>query len=505
MTIAIGSNQRRLIPRWRAPNVSSQAGEWNTLQPGPPQELNDAHFLAALAEFEKDHSVESALEVVGGAIVLSEEPRAKAAALFLAEQETAARGSRELAREVLRPILPSIAAWDSKGSQVRPEYLAISRIRASLRAYPANPLLWMELARAYLFLGQRRPAQMATKIAVDLAPTNRYVLRAATRFFIHDHDPERALYLLDRGNPSLRDPWLLAARIATAQVADQPPQFIKQGLQLLASASLAPLQTSELAGALGSLELFKGNQRFARRHFKQSLIDPTENAVAQAVWTQKDLREFKVPPETLLRQDTFEANACQAFRDGRWKASLEACLGWLADEPFSSRPITLGSFLAIEVMEDFQLCESLCEKGLESNPHHPGLINNLTVALVYKGDLERAEEKLSMVAADQSDQSMHAHLIATKGLLAFRRGRVEEGRNFYNRAIDLAASDPVVKAMAVIHLGLEEVRHDARIGEEVAMRAEVESKGIKDESIRLLIGRLNARVLMAKETQAPKE
>ena len=500
MTSTLGAKPRRLIPRWRAALISAQGGEMAALRPVKHAPLDTTEFETALANFVNHPAIETAFEVVGDAIVMSQEPLAQSAAQYLVQQTGATPASRALAAYLLD---------ESSNPDKNPlnllagsERLAIANMRAALHLHPRNPILWVELARTYLFVGQRSPARRAMKVAVDLAPTNRFVLRAAVRFLLHDHEPDRAIYLLDRTPLTLLDPWLLAARIATAQVAEQPPQHLKQGLRLVDSTAFPPLQTSELAGVLASMELHQGNQRLARRHFRQSLIDPTENAIAQAVFDSNDLREFKVPAEALRHQGTFEANAQQAYLDGSWNVSLDACKAWLRDEPFSSRPAVLGSFIASVALEDFALGRTICIEGLKANPNHIGLTNNLAVTLASMGALDLAEEKLGLLNSTDPEPHLKVHLVATRGLLAFRRGKVEEGRVLYLQALEMAAFDHHLKGMAAIHLALEELRLDPRRGIDAARQAEALCLNSKGSAMALLLGRLRAKATLAAEELA---
>ena len=55
---------------------------------------------------------------------------------------------------------------------------------------------WMDLARSFTTLGELTKASRSVGAAVKLAPTNRFIVRAASRFYVHSNEPERALSLL---------------------------------------------------------------------------------------------------------------------------------------------------------------------------------------------------------------------------------------------------------------------------------------------------------------------
>ena len=54
-----------------------------------------------------------------------------------------------------------------------------------------NPIVWVELARLYIMHDQVEKAERALLTALHLAPDNRFVLRSATRFFIHTDQFEK--------------------------------------------------------------------------------------------------------------------------------------------------------------------------------------------------------------------------------------------------------------------------------------------------------------------------
>src|SRR4051812_36598271 len=92
--------------------------------------------------------------------------------------------------------------------------LAIRYLRRRLQTSYENPIALIDLARHHLALGSEKSAERAVRAAVSLAPTNRFVLRSASRFFVHKGEPDRALGLLRREGRVKSDPWLLACDIA---------------------------------------------------------------------------------------------------------------------------------------------------------------------------------------------------------------------------------------------------------------------------------------------------
>jgi tetratricopeptide (TPR) repeat protein len=64
------------------------------------------------------------------------------------------------------------------------------------------------------------------------------------------------------------------------------------------------------------------------------------------------------------------------------------------------------------------------------------LRNNNAVALAYKGELTEAMNEMNKLLREDLDADENATAAATIGLIQFRSGRIQEGREGYNRAIE---------------------------------------------------------------------
>jgi hypothetical protein len=170
----------------------------------------------------------------------------------------------------------------------RPEYT---------RAYPQNALGWVELALSYTIANDLHRAERAILVALQLAPNNRHVLRAASRFFLHKNDPIRAYDIVARSD-AINDPWLVASELALAELIDRDTRFYKLGIGMLGQQML-PRQITELAGSLATKELIEGNKKKARRFFRESMADPNANALAQAEWATPNFGSNLFSLETL--------------------------------------------------------------------------------------------------------------------------------------------------------------------------------------------------------------
>ena len=306
-------------------------------------------------------------------------------------------------------------------------------------------------------LGQRDQSIRAMERALALVRENRFVLRSAARLFVHVDEPDRAHQLVVHADSTRGDPWLLAAEIAVATVAGRRPLFVRQGRQVLGGQDYPALHTTELASAIATVEMTAGDVKTARRPFKDSLVDPTDNSLAQAGWAATKMAGVEVAPELMRKPRSFEARALRESREGQWRSAIRQCEDWLLDEPFSSRPAVLGSYLASVAEQDYRLSGQLAERGLRANLGDPLLLNNLAVALANEGRVDEAIKIFNEIGsiADETRPTF----LATEGLLNFRSGRVDSGRRLYLDAIAQARrkGDRRTEALATLHLAREEL------------------------------------------------
>ena len=210
--------------------------------------------------------------------------------------------------------------------------------------------------------------------------------------------------------------------------------------------------------ALATEEALSGSARSSRKLFQSSLRDPTDNAIAQAGWGAHTLKNFEVE-ESLLRNPLgYEARAQNSYRKGIWQQALSECQEWLADEPFSARPASLGTFIAVVATGDFEVGVRLAEEGLAANRADETLLNNLAVALAILDRPDEAQRAFDRIDGSALSGDSEPVRVATAGLLAFRRGLHNEGRLLYRKSIELAEKlgDPCRKAMALAFWAREE-------------------------------------------------
>ena len=280
MTATKGSDNRVVLPRWRIWKDNQATGESRPLKGDRAMDANairastETEFAQRLHEFYASRGVYEAADVVSAAIVLGleEAQGARDAALTLYNShlpighDLAERVLLQSSSPIARPELQPNIELDSSRSFVE-EQMRVARLRRIVRRQPRDALHWLDLALAHTVLGNAAPARKAITIAISLSGDSRLVLRAAARFYVHERDLDAARAILSSDMERLlHDPWLLAADIAIADLADQAIRYGNRGKRMLES-DLAPRHLSELAAALATAELDHGRMKQARKYF----------------------------------------------------------------------------------------------------------------------------------------------------------------------------------------------------------------------------------------------
>ncbi len=464
MLIETGRN-RRVIPRWRSVHTTRKIGELSSLRLASGRiKANHVEELKRLgSRWQLQRTIENAGEFIGLAELLGKKDRLSIeAAEQVASNGDSAHGLRLFANSFLSESpCPTIGINTPLNDRTETIRKQIQTLKTSLINYVRNPVGWVELARLYQMIGQSDQASRSIRIALNLAGDNRFVVRSAARFLIHVEEEDKAHHILLRSEATKYDPWLLSAEIAAASVAGRTTRNAKKARQLIENSNFTLFSKSELACALATLEMSNGANRQAKKLFEYSLIEPTDNSVAQVTWASKSLTSLALEDSHLSIPLTFEAAALNSRKNGDWNNVVSNCQQWHLDESFSTRPCVLGSFIASEILRDFELCEEFSRAGLRSNPNDPILLNNLAVALIYQGKLDKASRIIDRIhdIPQKADASVSTYL-PTKGLLNFRKGEFEAGRQQYFEFID-NVSGPLkeyYQALALLHLAQEELR-----------------------------------------------
>jgi tetratricopeptide (TPR) repeat protein len=142
--------------------------------------------------------------------------------------------------------------------------------------------------------------------------------------------------------------------------------------------------------------------------------------------------------ETIRVPFAAEALARAASDEGDWAEALAQAESWLDDQPFDTNAALVGSYVASIGLEDWEVSADIARVGLRARPGDVMLTNNLAYALIEAGQLREASMALSQLDLSSLSDTDRIVVTATLGLLRFRSGDLEAGRQLYSRSIDLA-------------------------------------------------------------------
>lgn len=437
MTAAAPHDDRDVVPRWRPFGSTVRRGETTPLDVREPLAAHAdlSEVETAFSDWPGPHS---AADLVGSALASrSRSKPAVAAARYLVSAPAASKSARDLAGVYLAYVTdgqPVVTDDDKPELDLDAIKRRVGELRRIVRAEPRNAIRWTNLALAHTVLGHTQLAEREIRTALALGASNRFVLRAAASLYVHLDRPDDAHAILVRDPSLLADPWLLSAELATAELAELTSRHMKHARALVAEGpSMGPWHVSELASQVATTDLRAGRLKQARRLMQLALIQPNENAVAQAEWASTN--GLALDPVSLDMPRTYEARALRHSHEGEWGLATQAGLDWLADQPFAVDAATFTSYAASIGAEDFRAAEYAARIGLVANPDEHLLRNNLAFALALQGRASEAAGELEHVPFHAMSGRDRATVRATRGLIQYRLGNVIAGRALYVDAI----------------------------------------------------------------------
>lgn len=317
----------------------------------------------------------------------------------------------------------------------------IAFLRSLIKNNPYNALWYVELSRCYVNLGLVDKAFSQMRIATHLAPNSRYVSRSAARMFLHKGEVDMARDVLIHNQAFLHDPWLIASEIAVDTAHNKCTKYLKRGLTLIESGNYSPFELTELASAIGTKEL-ESSFKKGKKLLNQSLVSPNENSWAQAEWLldRDHSLGLDMAHDTPSLFKNFEGKAIAAFSSKRYDEALEQAINWISEMRFATRPIYFAADMAYLYQERYEDAIRLLQLGIKMNPKELDFKNNLAYAYALNNQIPEAERELNELAQlIPPDSSLAFCMIATNGLIEFRKGNQDAGRQLYQLAIDLAS------------------------------------------------------------------
>lgn len=424
----IPTSERMLLPRWRLFHAIENFAELDQVFDRPFDVEDKIDHINAVEAWRATNNLENAIELCSSAIVNGKFKDARESAAFILDGEPRSRSVVAMANKVLNPEqkIQSVVL-DSPHAH-------IANLRKKIHQSLANPVLWVDLAFWYSSLGQNHKAERAIKNALILAPHNRFIVRCAARFFMHIDKVSEARFAVEKYQFLKHDPWVLAIELS---IQKRRSKYLKLSKAVIEKHRVSEFHSSELASALGTVEMSSGAIKKAVKLFGYSLRTPTNNSIAQAQWIENE-HKLGIPlnDATVSSDIAHEAQFYQFLESGKWNESMKLAERWAQYEPYSTRAIMYMSYISLVCQNDPVNCIVESKKGLQLRKNDFFFLNNLVVSYAHQGEIEKAEEKFALINKQNLDKKETTVYNATKGLLAFKHGNVDEGRKLYQGAVN---------------------------------------------------------------------
>jgi len=439
MSGTFDDTNRQAIPRCLDYSTACALGLLRITREHVKKNKPEFQISRAISKWQENPNIYTAVDLLAEALILKDfksKYAIEAADHVLNKSKTTNTLLKELASHFLeQPSIQNIQSTQISEPQI--VYPVIAGLKNSVRFYDKNPIAWCDMALYYATLAQMDKARKAIKVALNLAPNNRFILRSASGCFNHLGEPDRAVSILRRSPLHLLDPWIASAEIAISESADLPSKSISKAKGLVKDDNLTQFSRSELAVSIGTKEMRSGAERRAKALMRQGVIDPTENALAQAEWMATQLGtniggfiqlEEKVPA-------SFEATARHFFYKEKFKESLDSAELWCTYQPLSSIPFIFSSYIASVCLDNDIESVRILNSALQLYRTNPMFMNNYICSLAKTGDVGAAIETFRMLKLGNLSNYETFVFMATQGLIYFRTDDAEKGREFYLKAI----------------------------------------------------------------------
>lgn len=481
------SQKRFVTPKWLPLDKATEGRDLAIPRSRPF--VVDAHsrekLLADYLEFQQSPDLLKAGDLMGAALVIGERAIANEVAEYYIEISPAENIGVRFAKHIVLP--------ESKNTFPPKTDTHIVALKRSLINFPKNPLIWTEIARLYTIKGQIDKARRAMIVAVSLAPSHRFVVRSAARFYMHIREFDDAWRCVKKALELNPDPWIEATLINLAMAMERNPRaLVRRSLPEISAEN--GFQYSELMETRGMLELESGNQHRARKIFRQAWIDPSRNVVTHAEWIIRKNLPGMAESASLDFSSSPEAETWRSYWSHHTRDALVSARQWAFEEPYSRHPWIIGSSIA-SCVERFKEAESFAREGLLANPRDFILNNNLAYALLRDSRITEAEIVLKNIPTAQTANERTVSL-ATRGLLEFKKGQISVGRQLYLDALSEAEklNSPRFVALASLNLAIAEVEANGDRATEFILNSIATAKRCDDPDVALTLRQLQLKV-----------
>lgn len=140
-----------------------------------------------------------------------------------------------------------------------------------------------------------------------------------------------------------------------------------------------------------------------------------------------------------------------------FEGARDAATYWFHDEPFSSRPLRVITFVSI-ILGEAELAEKYALQGLSFSSDNVELRNNLVCALASQNKIDEALNHLQQIIQLERSQSkeISGHTIANFGMILYRAKRFIEAEDYYRKAMTIFNKDSnETKGLAIAFMARE--------------------------------------------------
>lgn len=452
MAVLVDNNERKLVPAWKPFAYSMPE-----VQPIKETVREVGDISEFVAEWRNNRNIGYAGDLITAAIVQNREdaPEVVEAARFILDSkdnlpDPLVTKAKQLSDDLGFALENPDTSFISVCKQV-------ANFKLFLTRYPKDAILHVEIARCYLMLGVVEKAELHILYALNIDSNNRYVVRCATRFYIHLRQWDEALRVIHRSSLTIHDPWLLATEISISQINKKTSRNIKRGQNFISSGNYSPFNLTELRAAIATEEFTSGAFSKSRKLFNESLSCPNSNSLAQARWIAAhngiNLDFDKV---NLSTGRFVEAKSYKAFESGNYSEALSFAKDWIAMEPYSTRTILYAYNISANYLDDYTQGEDILSEAIKTHKTNPVLLNDYAYTLALNGKQDEASKVINKARAEDSENPLITGICitATKGMIAFRHNNVELGNKLYMQAIEKSAeitSNPNINYSAILN------------------------------------------------------
>ncbi len=457
-------SDRQTVPRFLDYSTACYLGLSRTVNRFTGKNLEENIKLNNAQIWNNNHTIFNAVDLVSEAILIKEFDSTEAtnAAKYLISLE---KKVHPIVKELAEHYLSKKSFGNDNGIiDDKDNRAEITSNRKLVNNYVKNPIAWSDLSLCYAKEGNLEKSKRAMEVALGLGKSNRFILRSAARCFVHIKEPDRALKILHQSGLCSLDPWIAAAEVAISDTADLTSKCIGKAKNLVDDENYTNFSRSELRASMGTVELKYGSTRRARKLFRESVIDPTENALAQTHWFAIDLGQNIAEISNLVNLEanvpgSFEAKALRAYNSLEFEDSVKYCKKWGRFQQLSSRPVVFSSNIASCFLDNDLEAIKILEEASSAQIDNFSFHNNYAVSLARCNRVEEAYKQMRKINFENLSEREKSVYKATSGLILFRDRDYENGRVLYQTSIiDFdRLEDKVSAAIAAHYFAIEEM------------------------------------------------